>query len=645
MCGIAGFVDFSGHDREGARRRVQRMTDAIPHRGPDADGFFVDQQVALGHRRLSIIDLASGHQPMAAADGKVQIAFNGEIYNFQTLRKELQSLGHSFATRSDTEVILHAYLEWGDACLERLDGMFAFALWDARSRRLLVARDRVGEKPLYWTAESGTFAFGSELKALRAGGACSDDIDPEALDAYFTLGYIPSPRTIWRGAKKLRPAHAMSVTEQGVREWCYWKLSFADPRPIGLDEAADELGSLLDEAVRSRMVSDVPLGAFLSGGLDSSLVVESMSRQSNRSVITNSIGFAEREFNELDVARVTAARLGTDHHEEVIRPQAAEILPRIAWHFDEPLADSSAVPTWYVCAMARRQVTVALSGDGGDEAFGGYTFRYLPHAHESRIRARVPAALRSAVFGSAAALWPASARLPRPLRLKTILGNLGQGDAEAFYRDLAFLRDETRRQVYQHDFLKRLGGFSARETVYPHYNGSDAPDAVGRAQHTDIQLYMTDDVLAKVDRLSMAHSLEVRCPLLDPAILELGARLPASVRMSGGRGKMPLRRLAERRLPREVIEMPKKGFSIPAARWLREDLRPMTERLLFETESPLREWLDPGALRRTWDEHLSGNRDHSVFVWGAMMFCLWHQALDKPAPVVERQQPVTLGTF
>jgi asparagine synthase (glutamine-hydrolysing) len=286
--------------------------------------------------------------------------------------------------------------------------------------------------------------------------------------------------------------------------------------------------------------------------------------------------------------------------------------------------------------MARKQVTVALSGDGGDEAFAGYTFRYLPHALESSVRARIPATVRSAVFGPAAAVWPASAWLPRPLRLRTILSNLAQSDAEAFYRDLACLRDETRAQVYSNDFMAGLRGYNPREAVYPLYAGSDAPDAVGRAQQTDIQLYMTDDVLAKVDRVSMAHSLEVRCPLLDPAILEFGARLPASVRMAGGRGKLPLRRLAERRLPKEVIDMPKRGFSIPAARWLREDLRPMTESLLFDANSPVRNWLDAKQLRKTWTEHLGGGRDHSVFIWAAMMFAMWDQQRDVPVSEVMR---------
>lgn len=631
MCGIAGFVDFGGLVREEALARVRRMTDAIPHRGPDADGFFVDSRVGLGHRRLAIVDVAAGIQPMAAVrpgqGDAIHVVFNGEIYNFPELRADLTARGHAFRTHSDTEVILRAYLEWGEACVERLGGMFAFALWDPAAGRLLVARDRVGEKPLYWHHAGGRLAFGSELKALRAGGGLPDSIDPEALDCYFTLGYVPSPRSIWQGVRKLRPGHCLSVSRDGVREWRYWSLSFAQPRAVSLDDATEELGHLLDAAVRRQLMSEVPLGAFLSGGLDSSLVVEAMTRLTGRPVITNSIGFDDPAFNELDIARITATRLGAEHHEFVVRPDAADVLPRIAWHCDEPLADSSAVPTWYVCQMARRAVTVALSGDGGDESFAGYTFRYLPHLHESRLRARWPAALRTAVFGPAAALWPGAAWLPRPLRLKTILGNLAVSDAEAFHRDLAWLRDATRAQVYRPDFVRRLAGFDPREVVMPLYMASDAPDAVGRAQQTDIHLYMTDDVLAKVDRISMAHSLEVRCPLLDPAILEFAARLPSTVKIDGTRGKRPLRRLAERRLPEEVVRAPKRGFSIPAARWLQADLKAMTESLLFDSDSALHDWLDPVALRATWAEHQSGARDHHVFLWAAMMFSLWHRGL------------------
>src|SRR5579864_5050786 len=366
MCGIAGFVSFDGHRHEEATARLERMTESLVHRGPDASGSFVDGHAALGHRRLAIIDRAAGQQPLGTLEGRVQIVYNGEIYNYLQLRAELEEQGHRFQTHSDTEVILLGYLAWGTQCIEKLIGMFAFALWDAREQQLLLARDRVGKKPLYYARNGSVVAFASELKALRAGGLCPTALDAEALDCYLTFGYIPAPRTIFSGVTKLRAGHWLRMTAGAQTAQRYWGLSFADPRPRTLEQATDELDSLLDEAVRCRLMSEVPLGAFLSGGIDSSLVVASMARLTNRSVITNSIGFEDREFSELPVARAIARHLQTEHHEFVVAAKAAEIIEKIAWHFDEPLADSSVVPTWYVCEMARRSVTVALSGDGGD---------------------------------------------------------------------------------------------------------------------------------------------------------------------------------------------------------------------------------------------------------------------------------------
>lgn len=625
MCGITGFVDFDGHDRDRAQATVKSMANALVHRGPDEEGFYVDNFVALGHRRLSIIDLSSGQQPMLAADGQVQIVFNGEIYNFLEIRKELESKGHRFKTHCDTEVILIGYLEWGEHCVEKLNGMFAFAIWDARVKRLLLARDRVGKKPLYYYRRDSVVAFASELKALRAGGLCPQEVDPESLDCYFSLGYIPAPRTIYKGVRKLRAAHCTTIAASSESERQYWKLSFADPIARSLEDATDEFESLLDDAVKCRLMSEVPLGAFLSGGIDSSLVVSSMARLMGRPVITNSIGFEDRQFNELPVAGAIAAHLKTDHHEFVVQPKAADILGRIAWHFDEPLADSSAVPTWYVCEMARRSVTVALSGDGGDESFGGYTFRYLPHKMESGLRAAIPVPLRRAIFGALGSAWPASSKLPKPLRLKTILENLSVGDAEAFYSDLAWLRNDTRSTLYSADFMAQLKGFTPMETVQPYYAGSDAVDALGRAQYTDINFYMTDDVLMKVDRMSMAHSLEVRSPLMDHRIIEFAARLPTSLKVDARHGKLVLRSAAARRVPAEILNQPKRGFSIPAARWLRNELRPLAESIILDRSRFFSNVLDGRKVKQMWDEHLNGSRDHSVFLWGLMMLGMWEQ--------------------
>ncbi len=623
MCGIAGFVHFDGHRMEDAAARLRRMTDRLAHRGPDGEGWFVDGHAALGHRRLAIIDVTTGQQPMGALNGRVQIVFNGEIYNYLDVRAELEGRGHRFHSRSDTEVILRSYLEWGRQSIQRLDGMFAFAIWDARMRELWLVRDRTGEKPLYYSKFGGSVGFASEIKALHAGNLCGRGVDPEALDCYMSFGYVPAPKTIYRDVRKLRAAHWMRVTETTMEEKGYWRLSFADPVERSLGEASEELEPLIDQAVKSCLMSEVPLGAFLSGGIDSSLIVSSMARNLDRPVISHSIGFGTREEGELPIARRIATYLGTDHHEFVVTPKAAEVIDRIAWHFDEPIGDPSALPTWYLCEAARRSVTVVLSGDGGDEAFGGYTFRYTPHVLEAKLRGILPAALRGPLFGAAGAAWPGSARLPKPLRLKTIFENLAVGDAEAFYRDLIWLRTGHRQGLYSREFLDSLNGFTPAETLIPHYLHNDAPDALGRGQATDLNFYMTDDVLAKVDRMSMAHSLEVRAPFLDRRILEYAARLPRHLKMHWGRGKIVLREIAGRRLPSDIQRLPKRGFSIPTARWLRGELKPIVEPILFARDGLLGQVVNPDTVKKFWSEHQHGARDHHVTLWSLMMLGLW----------------------
>ncbi|MGD9506490.1 MAG: asparagine synthase (glutamine-hydrolyzing) [Syntrophobacteraceae bacterium] len=623
MCGIVGFINFRGHQADDAANRIKRMASAIVHRGPDEEGYFVDDYAAFGHRRLSIIDLSSGQQPMGALDGQVQIVFNGEIYNFQEVRSELEAKGRTFTTRSDTEVILRAYIEWGEQCVEKLFGMFAFAIWDARDRSVLLARDRVGKKPLYYFYENGRIAFASELKALRAGDLCPGEVSPEALDCYFTFGYIPAPRTVYRSVRKLPAAHVVHVSERGFNERRYWSLSFPEPVERSLDDAVDEFEALLDEAVKCRLMSEVPLGVFLSGGIDSPLVTASMASLMQDPVRSNSIGFDNEDYDELPLAEAVARRLKTDHRAFRVTPDVTETIDKIAWHFDEPFADSSAVPTWYVCKMARENVTVALSGDGGDEVFAGYTFRYAPHILESKMRRALPVALRGLLFGPMGAAYPGAAWIPKPLRLKTIFENLAVSDAEAFYQDLVWLRSDTRGALYTSDFLNSLKGFTPFETVRPLYAGSGARDPLSRSQYTDIHFYMTDDVLVKVDRMSMAHALEVRSPLLDHRIMEFASRLPVHLKLKGNRGKLLLRKAAERRLPPEVLNQPKRGFSIPVAQWLRNELKPFVEDAVFSKSSTLSNMLRTKQLQRIWDEHQRGARDHSVFLWSVMMFSLW----------------------
>ncbi len=599
------------------------MTDTLVHRGPDAEGFYIDDFAALGHRRLSIIDLSGGFQPMETEDGQLQIVFNGEIYNFVSLKKQLKSMGYRFRTSSDTETILYAYKEWERQCVEKFNGMFAFAIWDKENRRLFLARDRVGKKPLYYHWDGKTFAFASELKALKAANFCSTSIDYEALDCYFSFGYIPSPKTIFRDIHKLPAAHMLTLTTKGFSAERYWDLNFHEDNSKNVEDLILEFENLFDDAVNCRLMSDVPLGAFLSGGLDSTLVVSSMAKALNCKVLTNSIGFDDNEFNELPLARLVAEHLQTSHKEYVVKPDINDVLPKIAWHFDEPFADSSAVPTWYVCKMARDNVTVALSGDGGDENFGGYTFRYIPHMIEATIRAFFHPLFNKLFFGTIGKIYPSSARLPKPLRLKTIFENLSVSDARAFYNDLVWLRSDTRKKLYSENFFQNLNGFHPFDLIRPLYQTPNAASAINKALYSDIHFYMTENCLVKVDRMSMAHSLEVRSPLLDYRLMKFAASLPINLKIKNGKGKVILRELASKRLPRQILKQPKRGFSMPAAKWLRNELRPMMEDIIYSKQSFLNDLLKMDKVRAIWHEHLSASHDHSVFLWGLIMINLW----------------------
>lgn len=625
MCGITGYITFPGHNKEKATIRVKKMANAIAHRGPDEEGFYVDEYAALGHKRLSIIDLSSGRQPMESFDGNYQIVFNGEVYNYQEIQKELINKGYKFRTNSDTEVILNAFIEWGKDCVKKFNGMFAFVIWNVKEKSLFAARDRVGKKPFYYTWDGHTFAFASEIKALLAGGFSKKQINPRALDCYFSMGFIPVPYCIFEDIHKLPPAHVLMTTSPGeLSKSRYWKLDFGTPRSLTMGQAAEELEALLTDAVKLRLISEVPLGAFLSGGIDSSLVVSLMSKIMDQPVVTNTIGFNDRAFSELPAAATIAECLTTNHHEFVVSPNASETIEQMAAFFDEPFADSSALPTWHVCKMARKNVTVAISGDGGDEAFGGYTFRYVPHRMESRLRSSIPSVFRSSLFSFLGRLYPASAGLPKYLRLKTILENLSISDAQAFYNDLIWLRADIRQKLYSNDFMATLKGFSPAETVIPLYQQSNAPDPVSKSQNTDIQCYMTDDVLVKVDRMSMAHALEVRNPLLDYRVLEFAAQLPNSLKLNNGSGKHILRHLVGQKLPPEIQKLPKQGFSIPAADWLRNDLKNKLQDAINNSRI-INDTLDHDYLNRILHRHQTKRSDHNVFLWGLMMLGLWEK--------------------
>jgi len=631
MCGIVGIAHA---DRQHPVDLVllRRMAAVLAHRGPDADGFYAGPGVALGHRRLSIIDLSTGDQPLANEDGTVVVVFNGEVYNFRELRAELEARGHRFATRSDTEAIVHAYEEFGEGCVGRFRGMFAFALWDATRRRLLLARDRVGKKPLYFAGDGERLCFASELKALLQDPTLKRVVDLEALDDFFAFGAVPAPRTILQGIAQLPPAHYL-VWERGtVRVAEYWDVSYGDFVPRTEEETLEAFGEVFDEAVRLRMLSDVPLGAFLSGGVDSSAVVAAMARHADRPVATTSVGFVERAYSELDHARTVAQAVGSDHHEVLVRPRAAEVLPRLVWHLDEPFADSSALPTYYVSQAARQRVTVALSGDGGDEVFAGYQRRYGLNRWEGRLRRWLPAWLREGVLGPISRIYPKADWLPRPLRAKYLLANLGVSFERAYFSDISLLRPEEKARAYTPQFRAELGGRDAFADFARHFQKVEGLDPLTRLLYVDLKTWLPNDILVKVDRMSMATSLEVRSPLLDHKVIEFAATVPPELKFRGGVSKYLLKRHLDGVVPRSVVHRRKQGFEIPLARWLRGDLRGMAEELLLSPRALGRGYLRPEAIRTLWGSHQRGLRDRSAHLWALMVLELWHRTfLDQPA--------------
>lgn len=624
MCGIAGFHRPTGLPKGPWRATLERMTSTLVHRGPDGEGYFVDDFAGLGHRRLSIIDLEGGRQPMPNADGTAWIVFNGEIYNHVELRRLLETKGHRFTTRSDTEVLVRAYDEFGTACLERLRGMFAFAIWDTTQRRLFMARDRLGKKPLYYARHGdGTLIFGSELKAVTAFPGLDLSIDLEALSDYLSLLYIPREKTIFRGIRKLLPGHYLVADSSGTTVRCYWDISFAPATDDGV--AARQVADLLREAVAVRLQSDVPLGAFLSGGIDSSSVVGFMAQLTDTPVITASIGFPEQGFDELSYARKVAALFATDHDEYVVTPYALEVLDRLIWHYDEPFADASAVPTYYVAQLARQRVTVALSGDGGDESFAGYR-RYYFDVRENKVRALVPPRLRRGVFGLLGSLYPKADYLPQVFRGKAFLGNVARTPWEAYLHSVSGIAEDDKTRLLSPDVRQALGSYRTVDLFEEIYRAADGPDALARIQYIDFKTYLPDDILTKVDRASMAHSLEVRCPLLDHRLVEYVAGLPSRLKLRGTHGKLVLKEAVRDLLPAEILERPKMGFAMPVGDWLRGPLRPLIEDCVVGP-SPGHDLFDSQVVGDLWRQHESGWRDRSTELWALLIFNRWYRSL------------------
>ncbi|MFL6233809.1 MAG: asparagine synthase (glutamine-hydrolyzing) [Thermoanaerobaculia bacterium] len=632
MCGIAGLFHYA-EPALVIREAVARMVAPLRHRGPDDQGVHLAGTVGLGHARLSIIDVAGGHQPIFNEDRTVAVVCNGEIYNHRELRQGLRERGHRFATRSDSEVIVHLWEELGAGCVERLAGMFALAVADFRRRTLLLARDRIGKKPLYLADDGRRLGFASELKSLLAAGLAGPEIDPEALDLYLAYGYVPAPWTIFRGATKLPAGHLALVDERGARIERYWDVpneGAQDAGPAADERLASELERLLATAVRDRLESDVPLGAFLSGGIDSGTVVSLMSEASPEPVRTHTVGFADRASDEREDAAAVARALGADHVETEVRPDLADVLPRIAWHLDEPFADPSSVPTWYVSRETRRRVTVALSGDGGDELFAGYGEKYRMHLMEERLRSFLPAPLRQGLFPALGRRWPRSPRLPRALRLGGLFRNLAVEAPRSYDFDRRLIPPHLEERLFGEDLVQRRRRFDPFAAIEPHL--ARAPrEPLARALYLDLKTWLADDGLVKVDRMSMAHALEVRCPLLDHRIIEFAARLPARLKLAAGTTKVLLRRVAERRLPAGILARPKRGFAPPVSRWLREDLRDFSRDLLLAPDAFGGGLFARRQVERLLDDHAALRLDAGWALWTLLMLEVWGREVARAA--------------
>jgi len=621
MCGITGIFDTRSA-RPIVHAVLHRMNESQTHRGPDEGSLHIEPGVGLGHRRLSIIDVATGQQPLFNEDGSVVVVFNGEIYNYQELIPELQALGHVFHTKSDTECIVHAWEAWGEGCVNRFRGMFAFALWDRNRQTFLLARDRLGVKPMYYAVlDDGTLLFGSELKSLMAHGGLKRDMDPHAVEEYFALGYVPEPRTIFRQAHKLPGGHTLVIRRgQPVpqpRE--YWDVRFTASSPVTEGEAQEELMRRLKESVKLRMIAEVPLGAFLSGGVDSSAVVAAMAGLSNEPVNTCSIAFDDPAYNESEFAQMVADRYKTRHFVETVRSDDFGLVDTLARLYDEPFADSSAIPTYRVSQLARKRVTVALSGDGGDETFGGYR-RYALHMMEERMRAALPEGVRRPLFGMLGRVYPKADWAPRVLRAKTTFQGMARTSVEAYFHSMSLLRQPMRSQLYSARFKAELGGYDAIEVFHRHAAKANTDDPLSLIQYIDLHTYLVGDINTKVDRASMAHSLEVREPLMDHPLVEWAATLPSSFKLKGSNGKAFFKKALEPSLPNDVLYRPKMGFAVPLARWFRGPLKARMRSTLLEGPMMDCGWFDRTTVSRLIEEHETGRRDHSAPLWSLLMF-------------------------
>jgi len=623
MCGITGFVNNSAEAAD--RGMLEAMNRAIIHRGPDEDGFYVKENVGLAMRRLSIIDLAGGQQPIRNADGTKWIVFNGEIYNYRELRREMEERGHKFYTNSDTEAIVHLYDEFGPDCLDHLRGMFAIAIWDERERSLFLARDRVGKKPLLYSHRpNGDLIFGSEFAALLADPAITREVDPAAIDSYLSFLCVPAPQTAFKGIRKLEPGHWLRWKDGRVETHRYWLPDFSKKIKISEEEAIEETTRILREATRMRMISEVPLGAFLSGGVDSSTVVALMAEESSTPVKTFSIGFEDQDFSELKYAKKVAEHIGAEHHEFIVRPDAADVIPLLVEHYGEPYADSSALPTYYVARETRKHVTVALNGDGGDESFAGYE-RYMA-MQIAEGYARVPRFVRKALIEGPFNLLPVSETKKTRIRdVQRFFISASEPRIERYFRWMSTFKPAVKRQIYTEDLARVSEANNASHLLgdwFKRANGSGVLDA---SLFVDQLTYLPNDLLVKVDIASMANSLEARSPFLDHKVMEFAASLPENIKMPRLRTKYLLKKVAARLVPREVIYRRKMGFGVPVGNWFRKELKALVHDTLLSKSFADRGLIRPEAVKRIVDEHTEARVDHAFPIWTLLMLELWYR--------------------
>lgn len=596
------------------------MCDVIAHRGPDDEGFYTDGGLAIGMRRLSIIDLATGQQPISNEDGTVWIVFNGEIYNFRELRDELRQRGHRFRTNSDTETIVHLYEEYGERCVEKLRGMFGFAIWDAPAQKLLLARDRLGKKPLHYAQAGNALLFGSEIKSLLHYPELKREPKLEALSDFLSFGYVPDSHTAFRGIYKLPPGHTLTFQHGRVNTRCYWDFSYDNDPPPARSQAdyVEQLRAEIEEAVRIRLIGEVPLGAFLSGGIDSSTVVGMMARLSSQPVKTFSIGFSEASFDELEYARVTAQRFQTDHHEFVVTPDVCRLVEEIVWHHDEPFADVSSIPTYVVSKLAREHVTVVLSGDGGDEIFGGYE-RYVQHKRRT-IYENLPQAARYGL------LLPLSRLLPQITPGKNFLRNIALDPAARYVDSVTMFDEHAKRRLLTAASLRALQGYDATSEFRRLFNLPTSLERMDHLMYLDSKTYLPGDILAKVDRMSMAHSIETRAPLLDHKLIEFVQQIPSNLKLHGFETKYILKQAVQDLVPQEIIQRNKKGFSVPLRVWLKGELKELLQDTLGDQRTRERGLLNQRTVQTIIKEHLRGRRDHARTLWALLTLELWHRA-------------------